>query len=451
MKHEYAWQWHELKEQLLEIPNVPERQKQLLEKHTLAMLELPKMDHRVHDFKERVNALIDEASPVLKLNPLNNHPSVLQFRKYVTKTAILKWEQTKPKVFDSMDTAIVDEEVKNLKKHICDHMHMEYDIIERVDMSPSKQRVYLCKSLIRCISDTLVLELGKHLNHLRTCHYDEDVIVRALWSRHGIERKKRLYTYDLDKPKFITVEDQPIISEGLFDGMVRSHLPLPEFQSGLSKDIVDCESSQFKYKPSAFGEDKPGHSLLKSISAGHRFGDPCEYGLIGFLSTCNTHETEKIYGSRVARDCRLSMGLTNTFTWLTAQACNQGFSHVIDLTYPLTSQTIMTDGEKFSFLAYQLNTLELWKDDIGNNKVNLCWCTDEMSLYHSIEHGKVRELNDDVLTLLVKMFMLPPTPRAHDMKPTISKPDISLHLKNNFVPERVIIPEVIVEEQYIVS
>ena len=66
-----------------------------------------------------------------------------------------------------------------------------------------------------------------------------------------------------------------------------------------------------------------------------------------------------------------------------------GFSHLIDLTYPLTSQTILTDGQMFSFLAYQLNTLELWKDDEASPMVNLCWHSKEIPLYHSVENGKV--------------------------------------------------------------
>ncbi|GFN79588.1 28S ribosomal protein s30, mitochondrial, partial [Plakobranchus ocellatus] len=152
---------------------------------------------------------------------------------------------------------------------------------------------------------------------------------------------------------------------------------------------VTSSPPQLKFKPSVYGHEKALPKKLDSFVAGHRLGDPCEFGLVGMLSTCDTHSVEDRIGSQTARDCRLAMGLTMTFSWLAAQAANQGFSHLIDLTYPLTSQTILTDGCVFSFLAYQLNTLELWKDDEANTMVNLCWHSKEMPLYHSVENGKV--------------------------------------------------------------
>ena len=57
---------------------------------------------------------------------------------------------------------------------------------------------------------------------------------------------------------------------------------------------------------------------------GHRLGDPCEFGLVGLLSTCDTQSVEERIGAQTARDCRLALGLTMTFSWLAAQAANQG-------------------------------------------------------------------------------------------------------------------------------
>ncbi|CAG5135069.1 unnamed protein product [Candidula unifasciata] len=450
MDHKLSWRWHELKENMLQNRDVQERQKLLLSKETLAMFEQPRREHRVHNFDERVEELIKDAASVLKLEQLNEHPSNLDFRKYVTKTHVFQWEEVKPSVFHNLDGAVVEETVKLLKKQLSETIRMECDI-QRADMSPAEQKSHRLRSVIRCIADNLIIELGQHLNHLRTCHYDEDLAVRALWSRYGMQRKKRLYTYDPDDEEYETVDDQPVSVDCKFEAMVRSHLPLPEFVTRSEEALLNVKFPELLYKLSAYGEKEPCYELPTSILAGHRLGDPCEYGLVGILSTLSTHEIEEKYGAKVARDCRLAKGITQTFAWLVAQACNQGFNHVIELPYPLTSQTILTDGEKFSFLAYQLNTLELWKDNTANSRLNLCWYSQEMPLFHSIEDGKVRELNDDVLALLVKMFMVTPELRPYDMKPTVDTDSEPLHLKQDFVPEKVVVEEVIEEEKYIIE
>jgi hypothetical protein len=97
-----------------------------------------------------------------------------------------------------------------------------------------------------------------------------------------------------------------------------------------------------------------------------------------------------------------------------------GFNTLIDLTYPLTSQSILSDGRRWRFTAYQLNTLELWKDNKGNEHANLCWASEEAELFAGVEAGKVgyagiwsckekglsrrKDCEDLTLKLLAKMF-----------------------------------------------
>jgi hypothetical protein len=58
---------------------------------------------------------------------------------------------------------------------------------------------------------------------------------------------------------------------------------------------------------------------------------------------------------------------------LTAQAYYLGFSKWKDLTYPLTGQYVLTNGEYFSLAKYQLNTLRLWNK--SSPLSNLCYIT----------------------------------------------------------------------------
>ena len=70
-----------------------------------------------------------------------------------------------------------------------------------------------------------------------------------------------------------------------------------------------------------------------------------------------------------------------------------GFQLYLDTTYPLTTQTILTDGQNnVRLFAYQLNTLHLWKDDQANHLRNILWATDTMKLYDRVEGMSVIHL-----------------------------------------------------------
>lgn len=111
-----------------------------------------------------------------------------------------------------------------------------------------------------------------------------------------------------------------------------------------------------------------------------------------------------------------------SFGWLLAQANYQGFTTYNDLTYPLVTQTVVTNGQLFSLYAYQLNTIEMHNDKFDSNpKNNVCFGTKPLKLYDSIENGKVQGLNEDVLKMLVKFYLNTPEEREHAMKPYLGK------------------------------
>lgn len=85
----------------------------------------------------------------------------------------------------------------------------------------------------------------------------------------------------------------------------------------------------------------------------------------------------------------------------------------------MTTQTIVTDGQYWSFYVYQLNTTEIHQYAIDSNpKANLCWATPEFKLYESINpDGTVVGFNEDVLRHLIQFYLNPPTKRSHEMKP----------------------------------
>ena len=94
-----------------------------------------------------------------------------------------------------------------------------------------------------------------------------------------------------------------------------------------------------------------------------------------------------------------------------------GFSYVNDLTYPFTTQCVVTDGQMFRFFTYQLNTLRLWIDD-GNEPYNplrnIVWASEPMPLYDP----DTQSVNDEMLKVLLKCVLMQPAVRhGVEMRP----------------------------------
>ena len=96
-----------------------------------------------------------------------------------------------------------------------------------------------------------------------------------------------------------------------------------------------------------------------------------------------------------------------------------------DLTYPFTTQCIVTDGQMLRFFSYQLNTLRLWIDDgvePNNNPLrNIVWASDPMLLYNPDS----QTVNDEVLKLLLKCVLLQPAVRTGvEMRPYLPDEEV---------------------------
>lgn len=117
-----------------------------------------------------------------------------------------------------------------------------------------------------------------------------------------------------------------------------------------------------------------------------------------------------------------AQAILKSFGWLVAQACYQGFSTYNDLTYPLTTQTILTDGRNWSFYLYQLNTMVFETVHFESSKrANKCWGTAELKLFHEVDElGNVVGFDDEVLRHLIRFYLSAPKERVHEMRPYLA-------------------------------
>ena len=153
-------------------------------------------------------------------------------------------------------------------------------------------------------------------------------------------------------------------------------------------------------------------------------GNVREYGFLSYLSrTFLNQRKNAVYGEEDMQNAIHSQGIMSSFSLTFAQACYQGFSTYNEMNYPLVSQTVITDGQLWSFYKYQLNTTCIHTNvysSAPNYRFNKCWGTNEMKLFDQIdENGKLQGLNDDVLKNLIQFYINQPEQREHEMKPLL--------------------------------
>lgn len=138
-----------------------------------------------------------------------------------------------------------------------------------------------------------------------------------------------------------------------------------------------------------------------------------------------------------------AQGILKSFGWLVGQACYQGFSTYNELTYPLTTQTIITNGQNWSFFLYQLNTMVFETVHFEKSRrANKCWGSGEMKLFDAVDDtGSVIGFNDTVLRHLVQFYLSTPKERNYDLKPNLNAEESTVadidHLeRRQFLEER---------------
>lgn len=203
---EQAWMWNSLKEKVLDIPTV----------------------------SDRLNVFLNKNHDAIFLDPINEHPSKLAFRQYVTKTHLIPWSSSNTEDDFPLLSSVQNSELLffRIKQAVTDHLLVESEAVCRENVNPSVESNLKCNLLFRCISDTIIHHMWKHFEHLQECQYDEDVTIRSLWHRHSVEREKKDLDLDYatidDLTNIVSQMDQTVISEIVFDAMLRSHLPLPQ-------------------------------------------------------------------------------------------------------------------------------------------------------------------------------------------------------------------------------
>lgn len=271
--------------------------------------------------------------------------------------------------------------------------------------------------------------LSADVPHLRHIEPDTDARHEAFWFVGGIQPPARIRSIRKGVPWLKDTADRPVNRYFQYVGRplltLRHAHPLRPLDENAAFSADDDELPEvpqvprFTHDPAAIGY---AHANRHAVTVpGFWPGAPHEFGTLAYLSRDHLVGRNPAYG-RDDDECALrAQAILASYGWLFGQACYQGFSMFDDPTYALSTQTVITDGQHWSFYAYQLNTTQSHQDAIdGNRRVNRCWGTDEARLYERVQtDGTILGWNDDVLRQLIQFYLNEPTRRTHPMRPLL--------------------------------
>jgi len=303
------------------------------------------------------------------------------------------------------------------------------------------------------IHQAIMARLMDSTLHLNTCSQDIESRNEAFWFRGGIhpdvsmvkkregtkKMQKRIREKGMKHPsgdglrREMTEEEvmQPYERAIQYSGshtlQLRSDLPLPPFVSRESELVTQSEVPVVDYDPRVWG--LRAKSVHGTNVPGYWPDVSNQHGLLFFLPRWNnyfhqaTSSPGVFAGQEVEREVMTVKALQACFSWLLAQATHLGFSPITELTFPLATQGAITDGQTWSYCAYQLNTVDLTTNtpqQTSHNNILWLQPKDE-KLFESVEAGKIVNYRPEALTPLLKMYLRKPEARNYSLTPYLSK------------------------------
>ncbi|EDV21282.1 uncharacterized protein TRIADDRAFT_60151 [Trichoplax adhaerens] len=129
---------------------------------------------------------------------------------------------------------------------------------------------------------------------------------------------------------------------------------------------------------------------------GYKIGNPLPYIHTQIIIDRKSYKSEQT----------IARGIISSFAQLAAHAQNKDGKLGQSLKHPLCCQTIITNGQQFTFMCYQLNTLKT--NNIEKGLVNMAWASDTMDLFSSY-NGEI-DINEKCLKYIAQFFVNKPIP-----------------------------------------
>ena len=223
---------------------------------------------------------------------------------------------------------------------------------------------------------TSVWQLADEYSHLRSSHLAVNPLIEGYWRKNGesyICQTQPLYILHCNLALGLFCDSTYVGKEGL-----------PPVQ----------------YSPLHLGLFRRSFDQIDPFCGAQRFS-PFTLAHTVFMVDTKHRSPEHLY----------THGLLQLFSQSVAGAVQNRFKLDSDLPYPLATQGIITNGEKFTFVCFQLNTLDL-RDKPESEKCNIFWAGPIMDLYERATIGDgVEGFSTSCAELIIKFLLHRPVRR----------------------------------------
>ncbi|XP_076853918.1 large ribosomal subunit protein mL65 [Brachyhypopomus gauderio] len=273
----------------------------------------------------------------------------------------------------------------------------EYWYLQKGRTFVQKEQEHFVKPFLANLVSGLVNCLVSKNPVLRESSLDFNPQVNFYWI-NGERTIPRGHRRGRVEPRRFQIDDKP-------HSQIRIPQQLPEFMP-LEAEIP-AEVPVIQVAPDCLPLFR--RQYANNISTGAKPNDPFTYGHTQFHVVPNKFHIDRLEKKNLLDHVEVFLranAIASLFAWTGAQAMYQGFWSEQDVSRPFTSQAVITDGKRFSFYCYQLNTLALSSlNNPDNPRKNVCWGTPSLRLYESVTDGDVLGWNDAVFTLLVQFLL----------------------------------------------
>ncbi|XP_015601452.1 28S ribosomal protein S30, mitochondrial [Cephus cinctus] len=350
--------------------------------------------------------------------------------QYITRTHLVK-DMKLPSYYETLlGSDQLDHIVQEIRSQVEDAIAFEY--IDRKREGILSENEFenrflidstMAEAVVRQVNRILLANLSSKYSHLLETQVDYNSRLEAFWVVGGIDPTYQVQKCKENVPYLKKYANDPVDRHIQYKGkpiaQLRYDFPLHEFISLSESENPALTVPQYTLDPRTLGYS---HEWQHGTSIpGFWPGDKSEFGGLSYHNCSYLTIRPKEYNDEI--DALSTQSLLASYAWLLSQACYQGFSTFNDLTYPLVTQTIITNGQTWSFSAYQLNTTVVHSDHVNNNpRRNVCWITKPLKLFEKVENGKLVGFNEDVLRYIVSFYANAPQERVGiNMKPYLGE------------------------------
>lgn len=327
------------------------------------------------------------------------------FTQYATRTHVV---EGLPEGYHEKEAAATL--AKELKGPVEDLLLLNFQAsLSRRDFSSGRAiERHQTQNFLLGLHKILAAALAPTSEHIKDSVVDVRPRVEAFWFLGGLQPdnllKKKRRNFKPMKDREHELMERAMQAESSPSLCVRTSLGLPEVVSREDSLATSAPVPVENLDPRAYGL-KFEHKHA-TIVTGFWPGETKEHSQLWLHSREFEERFGMEFGPHNVHNALMQKMIVSSFSQALAHATYQGFGPVTELTYPIVQQSAISDGQKWNFSLYQMNTCALHSEKATENPHNnILWLSPEQKLFEAVEESGVKGLNEEVLTTLIAMYL----------------------------------------------